>query len=154
QRPAVRPAGRLAGGALRPAPRGRRAGAAVVSDVAALVLGFLLDQLLGDPPSWPHPVRWLGRLIQVLEPPLRRLLPERVGGVVLLLLVAGAAGGAAWLLLTVTAWCHPYARTAAAALLCYWGFAARSLADETRAVLRPAAAGDWPEARRRLSRIV
>lgn len=125
-----------------------------MNDVTALVLGFLLDQLLGDPRSWPHPVRWIGRLIEFLEPPLRRWLPERLGGIVLLLLVAGVAGGVAWLVLTLTGLCHPYVRTAAAALLCYWGFAARGLADETRAVLSPGAREDWPEARRMLSRIV
>lgn len=27
---------------------------------------FLLDSLLGDPPHWPHPVRWIGNLITVL----------------------------------------------------------------------------------------
>jgi cobalamin biosynthesis protein CobD/CbiB len=37
-----------------------------------LLLAYLLDLTLGDPPHWPHPVRWLGRLITALEPPLRR----------------------------------------------------------------------------------
>lgn len=35
--------------------------------MAALALGFLLDLLLGDPYSLPHPVRWIGALIQKLE---------------------------------------------------------------------------------------
>ena len=82
--------GRLAGGALRPAA-GRRGPGTVGSwtHLIALPLGFLLDQLLGDPPGWPHPVRWIGRLIQLLEPPLRGCFPERLGGIVLLLLVIG-----------------------------------------------------------------
>jgi adenosylcobinamide-phosphate synthase len=125
-----------------------------VTRLAALVAGFVLDQLLGDPPGWPHPVRWLGRLITVLEPPLRRLFPERLGGVVLLLLVTGTAGGAAWGLLAFAGHLHPWARVAVAALLTYWGLAARSLAWETRAVLEPCRKGDWAEARRRLACIV
>jgi adenosylcobinamide-phosphate synthase len=125
-----------------------------VEDAIALVLGFILDQILGDPRSWPHPVRWLGRLIQLLEPPLRRLFPERLGGVALLLLVAGAAGGSAWALLHLADSWHPWARLVVATVLTYYGLAARSLARETQHVLEPCSSEDWDEARRRLSAIV
>jgi adenosylcobinamide-phosphate synthase len=125
-----------------------------VLHLTALVLGFLLDQVLGDPPTWPHPVRWLGRLVEFLEPPLRRVFPERLGGFVLLLLVAGTAGGTAWGLLELAGLLHSAARLFVATLLVYLGLAARSLARETQAVLRPCREQDWPEARRRLSRIV
>jgi adenosylcobinamide-phosphate synthase len=125
-----------------------------VEDLLALPAGFLLDQVLGDPPGWPHPVRWLGRLIRVLEKPLRRCLSERIAGVCLLLLVAGAAGGIVWGILALTSLIDPWARLAAAALLIYFGLAARSLARESAAVLEACAKTDWPEARRRLSRIV
>jgi adenosylcobinamide-phosphate synthase len=37
-----------------------------VDHLTPLLLGFLLDQLLGDPPGWPHPVRWLGDPAQLL----------------------------------------------------------------------------------------
>lgn len=122
--------------------------------LVALTAGFLLDQLLGDPPRWPHPVRWLGRLITLLEPPLRALFPERLGGVVLLLLVSGTAGGATWAALHFAGLCHPWLRVALAAVLIYYGLAARSLARETQAVLASSEKGDWDEARRRLSGIV
>jgi adenosylcobinamide-phosphate synthase len=119
-----------------------------------LLLGFLLDQVLGDPPGWPHPVRWVGRFIQLLEPPLRRVFPERLGGILLLLLVAGTTGGLTWGALELAALWHPAARLVVATVLVFYGLAARSLARETEAVLTPCAAGDVPEARRRLSRIV
>jgi len=125
-----------------------------VEDLLPLPVGFLLDQLLGDPPSWPHPVRWLGRLIAVLEKPLRRCLPERLAGICLLLLVAGVAGAGAWGILALTGLIDPWARLAAAAILIYFGLATRSLARETAAVLAACEKTDWPEARRRLSRIV
>jgi adenosylcobinamide-phosphate synthase len=120
----------------------------------ALAAGFLLDQLLGDPPAWPHPVRWLGRLVQLLEPPLRKLLPERLGGCLLLLVVAGTAGAVSWGLLELAGLWHPWLRLVLAAGLVYYGLAARSLACETRFVLASCEKGDWPEARRRLARIV
>jgi adenosylcobinamide-phosphate synthase len=125
-----------------------------VLHVTPLVLGFLLDQLLGDPPGWPHPVRWIGGLMQFLEPLLRRMFPERLGGVVLLVLVAGTAGGASWGLLELAGLMHPAVQLLVATLLVYQGLAARSLARETEAVITPCRKQDWPEARLRLGRIV
>ena len=56
--------------------------------------GFLLDLALGDP-VWPyHPVRLMGRLIERLEPIIRRSLPgtkpfERLPGVLEICLPVG-----------------------------------------------------------------
>lgn len=33
----------------------------------AVFIAFALDALWGDPENWPHPVRWIGRLISALE---------------------------------------------------------------------------------------
>lgn len=33
----------------------------------AWCVAFLLDRLLGDPPHWPHPVRWIGALINLVQ---------------------------------------------------------------------------------------
>lgn len=122
--------------------------------VIPLVVGFLLDQVLGDPPSWPHPVRWLGRLIGWLEPILRRWFPARIGGILLLLLVASLAGVCAWGLLELADLWHPWARLGVASILIYLGLAARGLAREAQAVLDLCLQEDWPAARQRLSRIV
>jgi adenosylcobinamide-phosphate synthase len=125
-----------------------------VAPAAILGLGFLLDQVVGDPPFLPHPVRWIGRLIQFLEPPLRRVFPERLAGCLLLLLVTGLTGGAAWALLDLAGRLDPWLRPAVMAALTYYGLAARSLAIETHVVVAACEQGDWPAARRRLARIV
>ena len=126
----------------------------MVENVMPLILGFLLDQLVGDPPNWPHPVRWIGRLIQLLESPLRRFWSERVGGLVLLVVVTGSVAGLTGATLELAGWWHPWARAAAASVLVYCGLAARSLARETQAVLVPCEKGDLIQARKRLSGIV
>ena len=46
----------------------------------ALVLGFLLDLLIGDPHFIYHPVRLVGNLITVTEKGLRRFFPKTKGG--------------------------------------------------------------------------
>ncbi len=119
-----------------------------------LLVGFLLDQLWGDPRWLPHPVRWIGRLIEVLEKPLRLAFPDRLGGIVLLLLVAGAAGGLTWIALEIAGWCHPLARLGLSAVLIYYGLAARSLADDTNKVLEYCAQEKWLEARQALGGLV
>ena len=57
----------------------------------ALALGFLIDVLLGDPHSLPHPVVAIGKLIAALEKALRRLFPATPAG-------ERWAGGVLWLL--------------------------------------------------------
>ena len=36
-------------------------------------LAFVVDWLVGDPPNWPHPIRWIGSSISRMEKGLRRL---------------------------------------------------------------------------------
>lgn len=72
--------------------------------VIAIGLGFLLDAALGDPHGFPHPVRWIGRLISALEEFLRTRFPksprgERTAGRLLALLTVLISVGAAWGLL-------------------------------------------------------
>jgi adenosylcobinamide-phosphate synthase len=33
----------------------------------AWCVAWILDVVIGDPPHWPHPVRWIGRLIAVSQ---------------------------------------------------------------------------------------
>ena len=40
-------------------------------NAAAMLVGFALDLLIGDPEGWPHPVVWIGRYISQAEKRLR-----------------------------------------------------------------------------------
>ena len=62
--------------------------------LAVVALGFLLDQVLGDPHWLYHPVRLIGAYISFLEKGIRKLFGEGerallAGGVVLVVLVTG-----------------------------------------------------------------
>ena len=37
-----------------------------------LPAAFLLDLILGDPQLLPHPIRWMGKAIELFEPDFRK----------------------------------------------------------------------------------
>lgn len=126
---------------------------------AALLLGFLLDLLLGDPHWAPHLVRAIGGLIAGLEKPLRAAFPktpggERIAGAVLVVLVAGITGGAAWGLLVLVGRVSPWLAFALETVFSYQCLAVRALRDESMKVYRALTGGTLDEARYAVSMIV
>jgi len=125
-------------------------------DLAYQILAAVaLDLLVGDPHSWPHPVRGIGWLAQRLERPMRRLIrDEKTAGIVAVLLVAATTGISAWGLIRLARLCHPLAADIVSVLLIYMTIAAHDLARHSCAVFRALAAGDLAQARRRVGQIV
>ena len=123
-----------------------------------LLLALAADAWLGDPPVWPHFVRWVGKAIAWLETRLRALCGTaqglRLAGVALALLVVGGSALAAWLALKLAYALLPILGLALAALLAFQCLAAGQLWREAKAVLAPLEAGDLVEARRSLAMIV
>ena len=48
--------------------------------ILALILGFCVDLILGDPRGLPHPVQGMGWLIEKFETLLRRVFPASPRG--------------------------------------------------------------------------
>jgi adenosylcobinamide-phosphate synthase len=114
-------------------------------NILALLAGFMLDLLLGDPPWLPHPVRLIGRLAQWAEPRCRALIKhEYLAGAVFASGISGMVGVGVWLVLWGLQQLHP---------LVAW-VAMRDLAQEAGAVWQALRAQALPTARQRLSRIV
>lgn len=130
----------------------------------AILTGFLLDLLLGDPYMLPHPVRAIGRLIGWLEQRLNGQeknsggvhsgQKERAAGrwlVIIVLLITGVVSGGICLVAAMAGWVISFV---AETLLCYYLFAARSLYDESMKVYCALRDGDVEAARRSVSMIV
>jgi adenosylcobinamide-phosphate synthase len=124
-------------------------------DPSILISAVILDLLIGDPCRFPHPVVFIGRLINTLEKALRRLCrDERFGGVVLLLLTIAISAGIALLMLRGAYSVSPWIGFIVAVFLSWSCLAARSLHLESRLVAEALSRGDLAAARRYLSRIV
>ncbi len=65
-------------------------------DDSCRCIARVLDFIIGDPQHWPHPVRWIGRLITFVQRIVRRYCPGdkalRIGGGVMWVVVVGATG--------------------------------------------------------------
>ena len=107
----------------------------------AVMLGFALDALLGDPKWFPHPVCAVGKLISCMEKLLRRLFPPRKGamifaGVVLWIVVCGVSFAVPFLVLRFLARINFWLGFAANSILCWLIFARKSLSEAGQHVYR------------------
>lgn len=121
-----------------------------------LLLAVLLDWVIGDPPAWPHPVKWMGALIAKEEALVRRVARSRramlSGGAILVLCNLLFAFGLPLMALRLLT-PFPAAHHALNIYLLYACFAARCLRDEALKVSQAFAQG-IEAARHRLSFIV
>lgn len=127
--------------------------------ILAVVLGFVLDLLIGDPHWLYHPIRLVGALISALEKLLRGVFPknkngELTAGVFLLALTAGITTGCAWGLLYLAGLIHPWVRFALETVMCYQLLATKALKDETMKVYTALSQGDLKQARYAVSMVV
>mgnify|MGYP000136934475 CR=1 FL=1 len=125
----------------------------------ALLIGFFVDLLLGDPHSIPHPVVWIGKLISAAEKLVRRLFPktvrgENIAGGVLWVIVVLVSTAVPALLLYAAYRLHPAAGLVLESIMCWQILATRSLHDESMKVYAALKKGVPEEYRRAVSMIV
>jgi adenosylcobinamide-phosphate synthase len=119
---------------------------------------WLLDRWLGDPPHWPHPVRWIGALITFTQRQVRRLCRQditlRIGGGIMWLLVVSVSWGTAWGAIALATALHPWCGWLVKVWMIYTILATRCLDDSARAVENALRHGSLAESREKLSWIV
>jgi len=127
--------------------------------LAALIIGFGIDLVVGDPHEFPHPVVLIGKLIDDLERGLRKVFPktawgEKVAGALLWLVVVLVSSLFPALLLW---FCHsisPWLRLGVESIMCWQILATKSLRDESMKVYRALESGDIMKSRYAVSMIV
>jgi len=125
----------------------------------AVLIGFGIDLLIGDPRSIPHPVVWIGKLISWLEGKLRKAFEsepskERIAGMVLWLITVILSALVPALLLWVCHQITPWLRLAVESIMCWQILATKSLRDETMKVYHALVRQDEKGARYAVSMIV
>ena len=127
--------------------------------VWAVLGGFVLDALFGDPAWLPHPVVYMGKAISKLEKFLRPRLPktpqgELLGGAI----VAFCLPVGTFLLTGLVCWgaarLHPLLGLAVQMFWCGQALAAKGLVQESMNVYKELKKPDLPGARQAVSRIV
>ena len=125
----------------------------------AMLIGFALDLLFGDPAWLPHPVVWMGRYISAFVRAVRPRFPETARGelccgallaVSLPVLTLALSGSVCVLARRI----HPAAALAVQSLWCAQSLAARGLYTESMRVYAALRAGELPAAREAVARIV
>ena len=125
----------------------------------AIVIGFILDLIFGDPHSLPHPICLIGNLISFLERNLRKIFGFSnngllFGGGVLVLIVISTCFALPYALLYLAGMVNPWLAFALETLMFYQIFATKCLRDESMKVYYALQKGDLDEARLMLSWIV
>ncbi len=120
----------------------------------SVVLGFLLDFLFGDPYNMPHPVRWIGSLISILENIGRKCKNLVVSGYIITFVTVFITGFAGYGILFLC--CKIDIRLAVIlnGVMCYYALAMRCLKNESMKVYYELKKGDIKGARKAVSMIV
>ena len=125
----------------------------------AVLGGFVLDAIFGDPAWLPHPVVYMGKAISALEKGLRARLPktpegELWGGRILAFCLPVGTFALASLICIGAAALHPLLGLAVQMFWCGQALAAKGLVQESTNVYRELTKPDLPAARIAVSRIV
>ncbi|MBC2253960.1 cobalamin biosynthesis protein [Listeria ivanovii] len=119
---------------------------------------FILDCLLGDPYSWPHPIKAIGNFIQLLVTFLRKISESEkwlyVAGGILFVLTVGLTGALSAFLLFISAKVAYWLYVIVFIYLSYTTLAVTCLAKEARKIQRTLTTGDLAAARIQVGMIV
>ena len=127
--------------------------------LGAIVAGFILDLIFGDPHWLPHPICLIGNLIGFLEKNLRRLLaPGKtallLGGALMVVIVLSLSYAVPYAVLMLAEQVNPWLRFALETIMFYQIFATKCLRDESMKVYTALHNNDLEDARVKLSWIV
>lgn len=120
-------------------------------------MGFILDTIIGDPYKLPHPIRWIGSFISILEKLCRKIAKSNtmlmILGAILVFIVIFVSGGITLLVLKLASF-NKYAYLIVSSVICYYMLAGKSLKTESMKVYKAFENNDTEGARKAVSMIV
>ena len=123
-----------------------------------LATACIVDAVVGDPRWFPHPVRWLGSVVEWCDRHVDRLVfsppKQRMAGVLLAAALPTGAYAAGAVLIWLGGSIDPLVGTVVTVLLAWTTLAARDLMDHVLSVQRALQSHSLPEARSAVAQIV
>ena len=131
----------------------------MIISLFALLIGYILDLILGDPYSFPHIIKLIGNLILKIEKILRRVFlksnkGELIAGIFLVIIVTVIPIASTIVILKICEYFSVYLRLAVEAIICYQLLATKSLKKESMKVYEKLNSNDLVGARFKVSMIV
>lgn len=109
----------------------------VLMDVALpLLVGVLMDCVLGDPMGLPHPVVGYGRLISFFEHRWNHGQNRKLKGMLMTVLLVAGAAAVVWGVLVMARNLSVWLEVVLSAILIFYCLAGKTLIDEVQAVFR------------------
>ncbi|MBM7608837.1 adenosylcobinamide-phosphate synthase [Lysinibacillus composti] len=122
--------------------------------ILAVILGQLLDLIIGDPPKWPHPIRWIGSFISWLTKKLNKGDHRFYKGLFLAIIVISTVTLTTLAIVYAAYQVHMVVGFIVETILIAIGLAQKSLKEAAMVVYDALKMGDMQEARTKLSWIV
>lgn len=126
--------------------------------ILPIIIGFIVDLLLGDPQGWPHPVRWIGNSITFVQQKIRNQCANdtslKWGGLWLWLIIVGGTFLVTWSLLYLLGLWPWWVSFIVQCVLAYTILATKCLKDAAMSVYQALDTGTVGQARVQLSYIV
>lgn len=126
-------------------------------NLLSIYTGYVLDLIIGDPYSFPHPVRYIGKLISIVEKQIRKITSSdkglKIAGFFLWFIVVGVTFGITTLVLQLFKF-NKVAYFIVNTILIYTTLATKCLKDESSKIYKVLKTGDLEKSRIQLSYIV
>ncbi|WP_195941050.1 adenosylcobinamide-phosphate synthase CbiB [Romboutsia sp. 1001713B170131_170501_G6] len=126
-------------------------------NILSIYIGYIIDLIVGDPYSFPHPVRYIGKLIKKTESIIRKKAKSdkdlKIGGFFLWLIVVGITYLVTYLIIKISSFI-PGGFLVANSILIYTTLATKCLKDEAVKIYNVLKTGDIERARIQVSYIV
>ncbi len=122
--------------------------------LVSITIAYILDMFIGDPPNWPHPVRWIGTMITFIEKRWNNGKSKRWKGVAMLLFILLCAFFIVLVLVSIGYRIHPFVGILVESIIISTTIAQKSLKAASLDVYQPLIEGNLAEARKKLSYIV
>lgn len=126
-------------------------------NLLSIYTGYALDLIIADPYSFPHPVRYIGKLISIVEKQIRKITSSdkglKIAGFFLWFIVVGATFGITTLVLQLFKF-NKLAYFIVNTILIYTTLATKCLKDESVKIYKVLKTGDLEKSRIQLSYIV